>query len=50
MLFRSMLSGKVREGHTAIVDLDDDGQVEVKASESELDGSEPRELLPQGAE
>lgn len=52
-LAEAMLSGRVKEGHTAIVDLDDDGQVEVKASESEaaeLDGSEPRELLPQGAE
>ena len=49
-LAEAMLSGRVKDGHKAIVDLDDDGQVEVHSTEVELDGAEPRELLPQGAE
>ena len=42
-LAEEILSGRIQDGDTAVVDVDDDGQVKVSAGEK-------RELLPQGAE
>ncbi|NEO34667.1 MAG: AAA domain-containing protein, partial [Symploca sp. SIO3C6] len=42
-LAEEILSGRIQEGNTAVVDVDDDGQVKVSAGEK-------RELLPQGSE
>ncbi|NET36363.1 MAG: ATP-dependent Clp protease ATP-binding subunit [Cyanothece sp. SIO1E1] len=42
-LAEEILSGHIQEGDTAVVDVDDDGQVKVSAGEK-------RELLPQGAD
>ncbi|MEB3278269.1 MAG: ATP-dependent Clp protease ATP-binding subunit [Lyngbya sp.] len=44
-LAEEILSGRIKEGDTAIVDIDADGQVKVMPGEREK-----RELLPQGAE
>ncbi|WP_413166392.1 ATP-dependent Clp protease ATP-binding subunit [Capilliphycus salinus ALCB114379] len=44
-LAEEILSGRIKEGDTAIVDIDADGQVQVMPGEKEK-----RELLPQGAE
>jgi ATP-dependent Clp protease ATP-binding subunit ClpC len=43
-LAEEILSGRIKEGDTAVVDVDENGQVVV------LQGSADRELLPQGAE
>ncbi|HIK32360.1 MAG TPA: ATP-dependent Clp protease ATP-binding subunit [Oscillatoriales cyanobacterium M59_W2019_021] len=43
VLAEEILSGRVQDGDTAVVDVDDDGKVKVSSSEQ-------RELLPQGAE
>ncbi|MBF2088011.1 MAG: ATP-dependent Clp protease ATP-binding subunit [Synechococcales cyanobacterium K44_A2020_017] len=43
-LAEEILSGRVKEGDTAVVDVDDDGQVRVSSSEQQ------RELLPQSAD
>jgi len=45
VLAEEILSGRVRDGDTAVVDIDDDGQVKVLPGETEQ-----QELLPQGAE
>jgi ATP-dependent Clp protease ATP-binding subunit ClpC len=42
-LAEEILSGRVKEGDTAVVDVDEDGRVKVSSSE-------PRELLPQSAD
>ncbi|MFE4105148.1 ATP-dependent Clp protease ATP-binding subunit [Almyronema epifaneia] len=42
-LAEEILSGRIQEGDTAIVDVDEDGKVQVRLGEK-------RELLPQGAE
>jgi ATP-dependent Clp protease ATP-binding subunit ClpC len=42
-LAEEILSGRIKEGDTAVVDVDDSGTVQVLSNE-------PRELLPQGAE
>ncbi|NET50052.1 MAG: ATP-dependent Clp protease ATP-binding subunit [Merismopedia sp. SIO2A8] len=42
-LAEEILSGRIQEGNTAVVDVDDDGQVKVSAGEK-------RELLPQASE
>ncbi len=42
-LAEEILSGRVKEGQTAVVDVDSDGKVKVLPS-----GDQPRELLPQG--
>jgi ATP-dependent Clp protease ATP-binding subunit ClpC len=44
-LAEEILSGRVKEGQTAVVDVDSDGKVKVLPST----GEQPRELLPQGA-
>jgi ATP-dependent Clp protease ATP-binding subunit ClpC len=43
-LAEEILSGRIKNGETAVMDVDADGQVKV------LQGSEPRELLPQAVE
>jgi ATP-dependent Clp protease ATP-binding subunit ClpC len=42
-LAEEILSGRIKDGHTAIVDVDEEGQVKVSVSEQ-------RELIPQTAE
>jgi len=42
-LAEEILSGRIKDGDTAVVDVDDSGTVKVLSNE-------PRELLPQGAE
>ncbi|MGA1282941.1 MAG: ATP-dependent Clp protease ATP-binding subunit [Prochlorothrix sp.] len=48
VLAEEILSGRVKGGDTAIVDVDDDGKVKVVSEQRELPGSETeeRELLP----